>query len=102
MDEENPDNISEYSDEDVKKILKNSLRSKLKAENTQLPNRKEVYKALSSYMSEFMACYKLIGYDLEGHPVKMKFYSNKLEEDALTHAFLEDFGEFISNEEPEE
>ena len=88
MDNNPEDTYEEYSDEEVRKILKAALKTKIR-EDDNLPNRKEIYKALSSYMSEFLSCYRLIGYDLNGKPVNMMYYTNKLEQGALEHAFVE-------------
>lgn len=87
--EEDP-KYREYSEEDVKRILKDALKSNhLDREESEIPNRKEVMKALSSYMSNFLSCYHLMGYDLNGKPVQMRVFNNKLEEGALEHAFME-------------
>lgn len=94
MDDEEPIN---FTDEDVSKILNQMANTKSSKENT-LPSRKDMTKALTSYMSEFLACYRLMGYDLNGKPINLKVYSNKLEEDALTQAFVENIATHMEGE----
>lgn len=87
--------FKEFSDEDVKNILKDALSLKLK-EKRKIPKRNQLNNALIATISEFMTCFKLIGYDLDGNPVNMTIYNEKIEKSALDNAFTEEVGKFLN------
>lgn len=93
MDQEEPSN--DFSDAEITKILKDALKVKLE-EKKKIPNRVQLNRALVSTLGEFLGCYKLMGYDLDGNPIKMTVYNNKLEKSALENAFMEEIGIFMS------
>ncbi len=94
MDGENniPENVT--NDEEIMKILRDSLKMKLQNDK-KIPTKIQLNKALVSTLSEFLACYKVIGYDLDGNPVKLNITNNKLEDAALTHLFVQEMGQYM-------
>ena len=93
MDNEEP--LNEFSDAEITKILKDALKLKLE-EKKKIPTRVQLNRALVSTMGEFLGCYKLMGYDLDGNPVNMTVYNNKLQKSALDNSFIEEFGRFMN------
>lgn len=95
MDNEDEDvEFPEYTDEQVREILRDALKTRM-TKDEPLPSRKDVYSSLTNLMSEFLACYKVIGYDLNGKPISLNVYHNNLERDALEHAFIEQVAKHI-------
>lgn len=91
MIEESPD----FSDDEVTNILKEALKVKLE-EKRKLPKKVELNKALISTIGEFLTCFRLIGYDLDGNPVNLTVYREKIEKSALDNAFVEEIGKFMA------
>ena len=48
-------------------------------------------------LGEFLTCFKLIGYDLEGNPINMTVYKERIEKSALDNAFMEEIGKFMNS-----
>ena len=92
MGEENIDNVP--IDEEVFQILKESL--KIKLQKDRKPQKVQVNNALRSTIYEFLTCYTLFVYDLDGVPVGMTIYGNALEKNAMDNLFLQKFGEFVA------
>jgi uncharacterized protein (UPF0297 family) len=92
-DEEIPE---EFSDEEVTNILKEALTFKIK-EKRKKPNKIQINQAMISVLGEFLACYKIIGYDLNGDPINMTIYKEKIEKSALDNLFLEQISKFMSS-----
>lgn len=94
----NPENNTpqDFSDDEIKTILKEALLLKL-GDKRKIPRRNELNNALISTIGEFLNCFKLIGFDLEGNPVNMTVYKQKMEKSALDNAFMEEINKFISN-----
>ena len=97
---ENPEqpNYNEFSDDEITAILRESLAIKL-TEKRKIPRRNELNNALIGTLGEFLACFKLLGYDLEGNPVNMTVYKEKMEKAALDHAFMNEFGKFMQSQQ---
>lgn len=85
-----------FVDEEVLNILRESLKTKLKEER-KLPSKVKINSALKCSIAEFLTCFKLIGFDLDGNPIKMTIFNNKLEKNALDNAFMQHFGEFVNS-----
>lgn len=94
--EENPEpsEYKEFNDDDIKNILKEALAFQLK-EKRKIPKKHELNKALIGMLGEFLLCYKIIGYDLDGNPVNMTIFKEKMEKAALDNAFMEEFGKYV-------
>ena len=91
MDDQAP---SEFSDAEITKILKEALKIKIE-DKKKTPNRVILKRALVATIGEFLGCFKLIGYDLDGNPVNMTIYNNKLQKSALDNAFVEEIAVFM-------
>jgi hypothetical protein len=98
VDDQSP---SEFSDAEITKILKEALKIKIE-DKKKTPNRVVLKRALVSTISEFLGCFKLIGYDLDGNPINMTFYNSKLEKSALDNAFVEEIGIFMASRSDDE
>lgn len=90
------DAVNEFDDEEIKQILREALSLKL-AEKRAIPRRNKLNVALSDTLCQFLACYKLMGFDLDGNPISMTVYNNKMEKNALDCQFMEEFSGFMVN-----
>jgi len=93
--DDNPEDLKEFSDEDIKNILKEALSLQIK-EKRKVPKKNQLNNALIGTIGEFLSCFKLIGYDLEGNPINMTVYKEKMEKSALDNFFMEEIGRFMS------
>lgn len=91
---------SEFSDAEITKILKEALKIKLENKK-KTPTRVVLNRALVSTISEFLGCFKLIGYDLDGNPLSLTIYNNKLQKSALDNAFVEEIQVFMDSKNDE-
>ena len=91
---EQPD-FQEFSDDEIKNILREALTIQIK-EKRKIPKKNELNNALIGTIGEFLSCFKLIGYDLDGNPINMTVYKEKMEKSALDNAFMEEVGRFMS------
>jgi hypothetical protein len=90
------DAFEEFSDEEITNILKEALTTKIK-EKRKLPNKVQLNKALVGTVGEFLSCFKLMGYDLDGNPVNLTVYKEKIEKSALDNLFMESIGKFMES-----
>lgn len=95
MDDEEPQDFKEFSDDEIKNILKEALSLQLK-DKRKIPKKNVINNALIGTIEEFLSCFKLIGYDLDGNPVNMTVYKEKIEKSALDNAFMEEIGRFMN------
>lgn len=86
--------FQDFSDDEIKNILKEALSFQLK-EKRKIPKRNELNNALVSTLGEFLTCFKLMGYDLDGNPINITFYKEKMEKSALDNSFMEEIGKFM-------
>jgi hypothetical protein len=91
------DAFAEFSDDEITNILKEALTVKIK-EKRKIPNKIQLNKALIGTMGEFLSCFKLMGYDLDGNPVNLTVYKEKIEKSALDNLFMEQISKFCSRE----
>jgi hypothetical protein len=96
MKDEDEEILEEFSDEEVTNILKEALTIKIK-EKRKKPNKIQIHQAMISVLGEFLTCYKIIGYDLNGDPINMTIYKEKIEKSALDNLFLEQISKFMSS-----
>lgn len=87
---------TEYTDDDIKKLLMDSLKVKLK-EDRKKPNRVMLNQAIVSTLGEFLTCYKLIGYDIDGNLVNLTISKTPLDKSALEQSFIKEFSKFMNN-----
>ena len=88
--------FEEFTDDEITNILKEALKVKI-SERRKLPSKIQINKALIATISEFLSCFKLIGYDLDGNPINITAYKEKMEKSALDNAFLEEVSKFMEN-----
>lgn len=96
-DEENGDDREEYTEEYVKDILKEALKMRIKEQSSKNLNRERIDNALMGVLEEFLSCYMILGFDMDGSPIKIKSMHNKMEKSALDNQFMDEFGKFMSN-----
>ena len=94
-DDQTPPDFREFSDDEIKNILKEALSLQLR-DKRKIPKKNELNSALIGTIGEFLSCFKLIGYDLEGNPINMTVYKEKIEKSALDNAFMEEIGKFMN------
>lgn len=90
------DEFEGFTDEEVEKILKEALTAKIK-EKRKVPNKVQLNQALVGTMSEFLTCFKLMGYDLNGDPVNLTYCKEKMEKSALDNLFMEAISKFMGD-----
>ena len=88
----------EFKDEEITTILREALKVKLE-EKRKLPNKVQLNRALVSTITEFMSCFKLIGFDLDGNPINMTVYNEKIQKAALDNSFMVEIGKFMSTKD---
>lgn len=96
MDNDPAPNPQEFSDDELKAILKEALTFKLK-EKRKIPRKNELNKALINTIGEFLTCFRVMGYDYDGNPLVMTVYREKLEKSALDNMFMEEIGKFVAD-----
>lgn len=90
------ENDSDYSEEDIKQLLIDSLKHKLK-DDRKKPSRVKMNQAIISSLGEFLTCFKLIGYDLDGNYVNLTVNKTALDKSALEQSFLKEFTKLMSD-----
>lgn len=85
----------EYSDDAIKDLIKNALRSQLEAK--KYPNKKALNESLIASMQEFMSSFKVIGYDIDGNLVSLTYAPSDMGKHALIHAFLDEFSKIVGS-----
>lgn len=90
------ENDSDYTEEDIKQLLIDSLKHKLK-DDRKKPSRVKINQAIVSSLGEFLTCFKLIGYDLDGNYVHLTVNKTPLDKSALEQSFMKEFGKFMND-----
>jgi hypothetical protein len=90
------DSESDYTDDDIKQLLIDSLKMKLKDTRSK-PNRVKINQAIISSLGEFLTCFKLIGYDIDGNCVNLTITKTAMDKSALEQSFIKEFGKFMSD-----
>jgi len=88
--------LTEFNDAEITQILKEALKVKIE-EKRNLPRKNQLNLALSNTIMEFLDCYKLIGYDVDGNPVVMTVFNDKMQQSALNNLFMEQIGLFMKS-----
>lgn len=86
----------DFSEEEIREILREALKMKLQ-EKKRIPRRNQLNKALISTLGEFLSCYKLIGYDLDGNPINLQIYNEPIQKSALENAFVDEINKFMED-----
>lgn len=90
------ENESDYTEDDIKQLLIDSLKQKLK-DDRKKPSRVKINQAIISTLGEFLTCFKLIGYDLDGNYVNLTINKTALDKSALEQSFMKEFGKFMND-----
>lgn len=88
--------VPEMNDAEVEQILREALKIKI-ADKRKTPRNIQLRNALVGSMGEFLSCFKLIAYDLDGNPISMCVHKSNLEKSALDNAFMEEISRFMSS-----
>ncbi len=86
----------EFTDEEITNILRDALTTRIK-EKRKVPKKIQINKAMIATLAEFLTCFKLIGYDLDGNPVNFTVYKEKIEKSALDNLFMEQVQKFMND-----
>lgn len=92
-------NNSDYSDDEIRDILREALTLQIR-EKRKIPKKAKLKEVLCGNMAEFLSCFKLIGYDIDGDPVVMTYHTSNLEKSALDNAFSEEMVKFMHGKMP--
>ena len=90
------ENESDYTEDDIKQLLIDSLKQKLK-DDRKKPSRVKINQAIISTLGEFLTCFMLIGYDLDGNYVNLTINKTALDKSALEQSFMKEFGKFMND-----
>jgi hypothetical protein len=72
-----------FSEEDIRDLIKDALKNNY--EGRKKYNKKiELETAITSTIKEFLANFIIIGYDLNGKPLILKYAKTPMEKDALS------------------
>lgn len=86
----------EYTDEQVKEILAEAAKVFLREEPRQMPRKNQLNVSMATTLSEFLNCFKLIGYDTDGNPINITVFHNVLEKNALDLLFMDQINDFVT------
>lgn len=87
----------EYTDDQVKEILAEAAKVFLRDEPSRpIPRRNQLNVSLATTLSEFLNCFKLLGYDTDGNPVNITVFHNVLEKNALDSQFISEINDFVA------
>jgi hypothetical protein len=95
MPDEHTDDLDE--NDEIKKLIIESLKMKVRT-NKSCPSRVRMQKSIIACLSEFLTCYKLMGYDLEGNPISISISNSKLDKSALENLFMQEVGKCFGRE----
>lgn len=72
-----------FSEEDIRDLIKDALKNNFESKKKY---NKQIHleSALTSTLKEFLANFIIIGYDLNGKPLILKFAKTQMEKDALS------------------
>jgi hypothetical protein len=96
MTERHDEELGEGDDE-IKKLIVESLKIKIRS-NKSCPSRVKMQRAIIASLSEFLTCFKLMGYDLEGNPINISISNSKLDKSALENLFMQEVGKCFGRE----
>ena len=72
-----------FSDDDIRELIKDALKNNF--DNKKKYNKQiQLENALVSTLKEFLANFIVIGYDLNGKPLILKYAKTQMEKDALS------------------
>ncbi len=72
-----------FSEDDIRDLIKDALKNNF--DNKKKYNKKiQLENALVSTLKEFLANFIVIGYDLNGKPLILKYAKTQMEKDALS------------------
>ena len=72
-----------FSEDDIRDLIKDALKNNF--ENKKKYNKQiQLENALLSTLKEFLANFIVLGYDLNGKPILLKFAKTQMEKDALS------------------
>ena len=95
-DEEKKDDNGEFSNEHVKKVLREALEVRLTERKKKKMSRDQLTTALTDTLGEFLTCYRIFGFDVDGKPVTIAKSHNNMEKSAMENLFVQEFGDFMS------
>ena len=58
---------------------------------------KETKIQVDSILSEYLSCYRIMGYDLHGNEVTLHRYNNSMESSSLKNIFMEEFSRYMTD-----
>lgn len=80
----------------IKELLREALAMKeASSAKRKKPSKVELCSALKSTIGEFLTCYKIIGFDIDGQPISIEATHNRMEKCAIDNQFMDEFGKFM-------
>ena len=95
-DEDKEENREEYSDEHVRDILREALKMRVKNRTGKKISQDQLNTALTDVLGEFLTCYRIFGFDMDGKPIAIAKSHNNMEKSAMENMFVQEFGRFMS------
>ena len=96
-DEDREDEKEEYSDEQVKDILREALKMRVKNRAGKKISQDQLNIALTDVLGEFLTCYRIFGFDMDGKPIAITKSHNNMEKSAMENMFVQEFGRFMNS-----
>lgn len=85
-----------FSEDEIESIIREALKVEI-AEKRKIPTKVQLNRALVGTIGEFLSCFKLMGFDLDGNPLSLTVYKEKMQKSALDNMFLEEVGRFVAS-----
>ena len=83
-------------DEEIYELIRQSLKDK-RLNSKIKPYKVRTNAALKSTLLEFLTCFRVMGYDVDGNEVNFDVVHSKLEKSAMDNMFVQKFGEFCAD-----
>lgn len=96
-DEDKEENKEEFSDERVKDILREALKMRVQNRAGKQISQDQLNTALTDVLGEFLTCYRIFGFDMDGKPITLNKSHNTMEKSAIENLFVNEFGKFMSS-----
>lgn len=92
--EEENQEQKQFQDEEIANILRDALKMRIN-DSSNIPKKNKLNIVLSNSICEFMSCYRLLGFDMDGNPVNMIIYHSPIEKAALEAQFLDEISKYM-------
>lgn len=93
------DKLSPPEKAHIEELLKSAMQDYAIKQHKHIKDREELAQKLSSYVSEFLGPFMIIGYDTKGQPFNIIHAHSQLDLDAITTSINKFIFNIINNNE---